>query len=54
MEPIKEKLERTLKNWDKIKVTVKDKNKWVDTPLSEIKDQKEIAKYIILIISPYL
>lgn len=53
-ERVKEKLERTLKNWDIIKIPVKQSGKWQDTPLSEIKDEKDIAKYIILIMSPYL
>lgn len=53
-ETVKEKLERTLKNWDKIKIPVKQSGKWQDTPLSEIKDERDIAKYIILIMSPYL
>lgn len=54
METIKEKLERTLKNWDNIKIPIKQGNRWQDTPLSEVKDEREIAKYIMLIMSPYL
>lgn len=54
MEPIKERLERILKDWDKLKVTVKQENKWQEVSLSKVKDQREIAKFIMLSISPYL
>lgn len=54
MENIKDKLERTLKNWDKITIQVKQGGKWQTLPLSKITDQREIAKFIMLMMSPYI
>ena len=53
-ELVKERLERTLKNWNIIKIQVKKDGRWQEMPLSETKDQREIAKYIMLIMSPYV
>jgi len=54
MELVKEKLEMILRQWDKTKISVKQKRKWVELPLSEVKDQSEIAKFVMLSISPYI
>ena len=54
MEKIKNKLERTLKNWNNITIHIKQDNKWQTLPLSQVKDQREIAKFIMLMMSPYL
>ena len=54
MEKVKDKLEMTLKNWNNIAIQVKQDNKWQTIPLSKIKDQREIAKFIMLMMSPYL
>ena len=54
MEEVKEKLEIILRQWDKTKITVKQKGKWVELPLPEVKDQSEIAKFVMLSISSYI
>lgn len=54
METVKERLDRTLKNWEKIVIPIKQRGKFQNLPLSKIGDQREIAKYIMLIMSPYV